>query len=295
MLVSYANGKYVPTDKLALPFAGDITGTVRGYRIFTACRTLGDKIFRFDDHLNRVFNSARAIYMQLPVTKSELKKIIEETLERNRRATPKGGQAKVKGDVLIEIVLSGGPASANTVSPAGPAALYVVIFALKTPAPEQFSRGMTVAVYPYQRQWPEVKLLNYVGGVIAHQTVVKKMRADEVLFITPDKKQTVLEGVTFNFFVVRNNEVLTAPLDGKILPGITRKTVIELSRKASIKIREVRFTYQDLKKIDEAFLTSSTRNVMPVVKIDGFKVGTGRPGPVTKQLMQLFANYQAKY
>lgn len=288
MPVSYANGKFIPTDQLAIPFAADITGTVRGYRIFTACRTVGPKIFELENHLSRIYNSARTVKMDVLQTRDELRQIVEQTVAKNRRQS--------KGDWLVELMLSGGPAAVSGVAPAGPAVLYVVIFPLRLPPDRWYQQGITLATYPFQRQWPEVKLLNYVGGVVAHQTVVKKYKADEALFISPDKKKTVLEGTTFNFFIVNKEGVIrTAPLDGLILPGITRKVAIKLAKKHGIKVLERPFTYLDLKTAVEAFITSSTRNVVPVVKIDGFKIGAGRPGPVTRQLITAMMEYQAYY
>src|SRR3989338_10127060 len=175
-MLSYSNGTYVPTQELALPVASDPIGTFRGYRIFTAARTVRGKVFQLDDHLNRIFNSAAALYMELPHTKDELQRIVEETVSNNWEESG--------GDLLVEIMLSGGKAALKRIAPAGMADLYVIIFPLKLPPHEWYTNGVTLATFPFQRQFPEVKLLNYVGGVIAHQTVVKKFRADEALFVS---------------------------------------------------------------------------------------------------------------
>ena len=155
---------------------------------------------------------------------------------------------------------------------------------------------MRLASYQYQRQWPEVKLLNYVGAVIAHQTVVKKFRADQALFITPDEKQIVLEGTTFNFYIVRNGTVITHPLDGRILSGITRKVTLKLvEQMPNVEISEDYFSYDYLRVVDEAFITSSTRNVVPVVKVDKIVIGNGKPGVVTQKLSEAFKEYLDSY
>jgi branched-chain amino acid aminotransferase len=287
-MLSYANGEYVSTGKLALPVASDIVGTIRGFRIFTACRTLGDKVFHLGDHTDRRFNSARAIYMDLPHTKDELRGIVEETVAQNRQ--------NQDIDMLLEIIYSGGVAADNGVVPTGPARLYIAVFPLKPPPDRWYREGMKLASYRYQRQWPEVKLLNYVGAVIAHQTVVKKFGADQALFITPDDRQVVLEGTTFNFFIVRSGTVITHPLDGRILPGITRKVTLQLAKQMpNLEVKEDYFSYDDLKVVDEAFITSSTRNVAPAVKIDKIVIGNGKPGVVTQNLSRLFKEYQDSY
>lgn len=294
-MLSYANGQFILTEKLTLPVASDTIGTFRGYRIFTACRTVGQKVFRLDDHIERLFKSAEAICMELPHDRSQLRAIIEETAERNKKAKPCQKRLSLGLDLLLEIMYSGGQAAANGVAPAGPAILYVVVFPLKLPPLLWYQEGIALASYPYQRQWPEVKLLNYIGAVIAHQTVVKKYGADEALFISSGDRQTVLEGTTFNFFIVKDGAIITHPLDGKILSGITRKVALELARQNSIPVKEDYFEFNDLKIADEAFMTSSTRNVVPVVRIDDFMIGRGRPGEITKKLGEAFEEHQASY
>ncbi len=287
-MLSYANGECVSTEKLALPVASDIVGTIRGFRIFTACRTLGNKVFHLDDHIDRLFNSAGAIYMDLPQTKDELRGIVEETVAQNLQ--------NQDGDMLLEIIYSGGAPADNGVAPIGPADLYIAVFPLKPPPDRWYRKGMRLASYQYQRQWPEVKLLNYVGAVIAHQTVVKKFRADQALFITPDEKQIVLEGTTFNFYIVRNGTVITHPLDGRILSGITRKVTLKLvEQMPNVEISEDYFSYDYLRVVDEAFITSSTRNVVPVVKVDKLVIGNGKPGVVTQKLSEAFKEYLDSY
>jgi len=295
-MLSYSNGQFVPTDKLTLPVASDTIGTFRGYRIFTACRTLGQKVFCLDDHIERLFKSAKVICMELPHSRDQLRGIIEETVAKNKGSEPSQGDSEPKQDILLEIMYSGGQAAANGVAPAGPAVLYVVVFPMKMPPLSWYQEGITLASYPYQRQWPEVKLLNYIGAVIAHQTVVKKYGADEALFISPDDRQTVLEGTTFNFFIVKDGVIITCPLvDGKILSGITRKVALELGRQNGIPVKEDYFEFNDLKSADEAFITSSTRNVVPVVKIDDIKIGDGRPGAIVRKLGEVFKDYQVSY
>src|SRR3989338_1329735 len=114
---SYARGSYVQTEQLALPFMDDILGTLRGYRIFTAARTVRGKVFHLDDHVNRLFDSAAEIYMEMPHTKEELKHVVEDTVAKNNGET--------SGDVFVEILFSGGPADAIEVLPIIPAHLYI--------------------------------------------------------------------------------------------------------------------------------------------------------------------------
>ena len=286
-MLSYANGEFIPTDELTLPVKEDLIGTFRGFRIFTACRTLPNgKIFRLEDHIDRLFSFAKVIHMKLPHNKNGLKKIVQEVITRNN---------KESGELLLEIMYSGGKAASNGITPAGKSVLYILVLSLNLPPEEWYQKGIKLASFPYQRQWPEVKFLNYVGAVIAHQTVVRKYGADEALFLSPDEKNIVLEGTTFNFFAIKKGVVFTHALDGKILPGITRKVVLELAQKEDIEVRESDFSLDELAEMDEAFITSSTRNIVPVIRVDDIIIGNGKPGGLTLKLANIFKEYQINY
>ncbi|MFA5392493.1 MAG: aminotransferase class IV [Candidatus Paceibacterota bacterium] len=286
-MLSYANGKFISTDELTLPVKEDLIGTFRGFRIFTACRTLPNKkIFRLEDHIDRLFSCAKAIHMELPHNKNELKEIVQEVITKNN---------KESGELLLEIMYSGGKANSNGIALAGETILYILVLPLNLPPEKWYQQGIKLASFSYQRQWPEVKFLNYVGAVIAHQTVVKEYKADEALFISPDEKNIVLEGTTFNFFAIKKGVLLTHALDGKILSGITRKVVLELAHKEGIEIRETDFSLNELAEMDEAFITSSTRNIVPVIKVDNIIIGNGKPGELTLKLARILKEYQINY
>ena len=287
-MLSYSNGKYIPTEELAIPIVSDTTGIMRGFRIFTTCKTVGGKIFRLNDHIDRLFYSAEEIHMELPHTKQELRKILEEVTVHNHK--------NQSGNLLLKIIYSGGSAALNDVTPIGPASLYVIVSLLEDPPAIWYEKGIAVASYPYQRQWAKTKLLNYIAGVIAHQTVAKEYKADEVLFISPDEHKIILEGVTFNFFIVRDNTIITHPLNDNILAGVTRKVALEVAQTIpGLKIHEDCFSYNDLKNVDEAFMTSSTRNVVPVIRVDDIIIANGKPGKITKKMQKAFLKYQEEY
>lgn len=286
-MYSYADGNYVATDELALPVASDILGTFRGYRNFTACITAGKKIFHLDDHVARIFRSAKNLHMPLPHTPEQLKEILQSLVRKN--------SDNLESGILIEIIYTGGNAKPFTMVPKGKPRLYVAVFPSKKPPREWYTKGIKLATYPYQRQWPETKLLNYIAGVLAHQTVVQERGAKEVLFVTPDKKRRVLEGATFNFFMMKDGAVITHPLDGAVLPGITRKVILQLARDQGIPVREEHFSLTALNEADEAAMCSSTRDIVPVVAVDDIKIGTGKPGPITKKLAHAFQEYFENY
>lgn len=286
-MLSYARGSYVQTEQLALPFMDDILGTVRGYRIFTAARTVRGKVFHLDDHVNRLFDSAAEIYMEMPHTKEELRRIIEETAAKNMR--------EAAGDLLVEILLSGGKSDSHGFAPKGQADLYVIVLPLKVWPRELYENGIALAAYPFERQFPSVKLLNYVGGVIAHQTVVKQHNAQDALFVSVAPPHYLLEGTTFNFSLVSDGIFYTHPFDGAVLPGITLEIVLKLAREKNILVKKERLPYEALRSVDEAFITSSTRGVIPVVRVDDIVIGEGASGTMTLSLISAFEEYLERY
>ncbi|MEJ2718385.1 MAG: aminotransferase class IV [Deltaproteobacteria bacterium] len=289
-IFSYQRDHVVETSELTLPFADDVGGTIRGYRIFTACRTVNKKIFRLQDHLDRLYRCASSIYMEPPLPREELRSVLEDLIEKNFQESP-------EQDLHIEVIFSGGLAN-DGLKPSGQGAhLYIAVKQLVRPVSELYEKGVVLATFPHQRMWADVKLLNYVGAVLAHRTVVPQHSAFDVLFVDPDDRRTILEGSTFTvFFVLSDRIILTPPLNGKILDSITRRVVLEvLEPERDLEVRETPVSLDQLSSLPEAFLASTTRNVLPVVRIDNHVIGHGSPGPVTKHVMALFDTYLASY
>ncbi len=268
----------------------DIGGTIRGYRVFTACRTINGKVLRLEDHLDRLYRTAVGIYMQPPMPRDQLRELMAEIVRKNLDISD--GK-----DLVLDIVFSGG-LEADTMKQSGKGAhLYVAVRLLTHPAPELYHTGVALASFPFQRKWADIKLLNYVGAVIAHQTAVPRHSAYDAVFLDPTDGKTILEGSTFSvFFVDNQGRVLTYPLDGKILDSITRRVVMELLRaRRDILIEEVPVTLDQLPQMAEAFIVSTTRNVLPVNRIDDLTVGNGKPGSATKTIMAVFEDFLGSY
>jgi len=275
---------------LSLPFLDDVSGTIRGYRVFTACRTVKGKIFRLEDHMNRLYYSASSIYMIPPFSREKLSEILAEVVEKNR-------EADRQTDLLIDVVFSGG-LDGNTMKQSGNGAhLYIAVQPLEPPPPEAYEKGVTLATFPHQRLCPDVKLLNYIGAVLAHHTVVPQHGAWDVLFVDPRDGQTVLEGSTFTiFFVDRQGDILTPPLDGRILESITRQVVLDICKeRPDISIRQIPVLLERVESFPEAFLASTTRNVLPVTRVNDTVIGTGLPGPITRKVMGAVQEYIDSY
>jgi branched-subunit amino acid aminotransferase/4-amino-4-deoxychorismate lyase len=273
-----------------MPFLDDISGTIRGYRIFTACRTFGNKIFRLEDHLDRLYNSASSIYMKPPMGRESLRRLLQDLVDRNRKSG-------ATTDLLIDIVFSGG-LKGNSMRQSGNGAhLYIAVQELIPPSAECYEKGVTLATFPHMRMYPDVKLLNYMGAIMAHQTVVPIHDAYDVIFIYPADGRTILEGTTFTvFFVNSKGELLTPPLDGKILDSVTRRVVFEvIKRNGSINILETEIYLDQLAEFRESFMVSTTRNVLPVTRIDDKIIDSGKPGPVTSRVIDLVDAYVSEF
>lgn len=270
-LTYYVNGAFVPTDQAALPL-NDL-GIVRGYGIFDLLRTYGTTPFRLLEHIQRLESSASQIGLDLPWSTTELESIVLETYARNEIP-----------DASIRIVVTGGP-STNFMTPQGKPSLVVMVHPI-APYPESYyTEGCKTLSTLVGRIMPTVKSLNYIGAIMAMKEA-DKVGAVEAIYL--DSQDRLTEGTRANLFVVRGDLLIT-PREG-ILKGITRQVVLDVAA-SEFEIVEGPIHYQDLGEFDEAFLTSTTKDVLPVVQIDNHVIGSGKPGAVTKRVSELFNDY----
>ncbi|WP_017318359.1 aminotransferase class IV [Mastigocladopsis repens] len=270
-LISYVNGKYVPSDQASLP-VNDL-GIVRGYGVFDYLRTYNGVPFRLREHVQRLQNSAELIGLNLPWSTEEIEAITQETLKRNNLP-----------EANIRIVVTGG-SSADFITPPEQPSLVVIVSPISQYPVEYYEQGVKVVTVEMERFIPNAKTLNYISAIMALQQA-KRASAIDALYV--NQQNHVLEGTTTNFFVFRDSQLIT-PKDN-ILHGITRNVVLELA-KNRFEIVEKPIYYSDLNSCEEAFITSSTKEIMPVVQIDELQISNGKPGEKTQILMHLFNNY----
>jgi len=271
----YLNNQWVKTDDLKIS-AFDLA-IVRGFGVFDFLRTYNKKPFLLEEHLDRFFNSLKILEMKSVKTKKEIKKIVEEGIMKNNFP-----------ETNIKIIQTGGE-SDDGISPKGKYNFIVMFTPAITYPKSYFQNGTKVITYPFFRFFPRVKSLNYLVGVLAVKKA-KKQKAVEALYVD-DKK--IYEGVTSNFFAVIEEKIVT-PKDN-ILIGITRQIVIKLAKKLDLKIEERPLFLKEIPYFSEAFITSSTRGIMPVVAIDNQKINGGKLGKITKILMKEFKNLTKNY
>ena len=262
----YLNDSWVTTEKATIS-AFDLS-VIRGFGIFDFLRTYHKKPFKLSEHVDRLFNSAKQLGITVPKTKSQIEKIVHEGIKKNSYR-----------ECIARIVVTGG------VSPDGISknenSTFAVLFTEATDYPKSYyTQGVKIISREFERAFPHAKSLNYLTAVNV-LSEAKKENAIEVLYL--DRNRHILEGTTSNFFAVVGGKLIT-PKEG-ILRGITRAVVIELARKLKIPVIESDLLYSQIELFDEAFITASNKEVMPVVKIDGTKVGSGEVGTISRRLI----------
>jgi branched-chain amino acid aminotransferase len=269
--ICYLNGKYVPLDQACLPLTD--LGILRGYGVFDFLRTYNGVPFRLREHVQRLQKSAKLIGLSLPWSTEDIEAIAQDTLGRNHFP-----------EADIRIVVTGG-SSTDFITPLGEPSLMVMVTPVSQYPREYHEQGIKVITVQTERFLPTVKSLNYISAISARQQA-RQNNAVEALYV--NQQGHVLEGTTTNLFVFRGSQLIT-PKEN-ILNGITRATVLELA-KNRFEIVEQPIYYSDLNNCDEAFITSSTKEIMPVVQIDELAISNGKPGENTQLLMHLFHEY----
>jgi len=269
----YVNGKIMRTEKGSLAVTD--LGFQRGYGVFEYARTYHGKLFHFEDHLTRLHNSAETLRLKVPLSDAELREIAEQLIQKSELNTP-----------AVRILLTGGE-TAGSLSFEKPN-LIMITEELPTWSREFYIQGVKLISVEYQRELPHVKSLNYLNA-LRLEPHKQEQGAFDLLYTNQGE---ITECPRNNFFVFRDGSLIT-PAD-KILPGITRKVVIQLAA-AEFSVEERCLTISELKECQEAFITSTSKEVLPVTQIDDRKIGSGNIGELTKRMMTLFQGYVTNY
>jgi branched-chain amino acid aminotransferase len=264
----YVGGRWVHPHEATLSI-NDVA-ILRGYSVFESLRTYNRRPFHLAEHLNRLMHSAELIDLEIPYTRDFIAGVIQEAIERNPYK-----------HAAIRILVTGGE-SEDGILPIGKPTLAVLITPLSERDMERFARGYKVITTRLQRTTPEAKTTNYIAAVRALKEA-ERHRAADALFV--DEEGHVLEGTRSNFFVFKGDTLIT-PREG-VLIGITRNVVLALAQ-GRFTIEERPIQFEELAQADEAFITSSSKEIVPVVQIDELVIGNGKPGPRTTELEQRF-------
>jgi len=262
-------------------------GLLYGDGVFEGIRVYNRRIFMLEDHLRRLYNGARVIMLEIPLSEEELIEKIREAVRINDIS-----------DGYVRLLITRGKGDLG-LSPrsCGKPSVVIIASTIKIYPDEVYEKGLKVVTVSTRRNnpdslSPQVKSLNYLNHILAHLEVLAS-GADEGLML--NSQGYVTECVVDNIFVVSGGVILTPPTNAGALDGITRKAVFRLCAQEGIEIRESDLSLVECYMADECFLTGTAAEIAPITYIDERPIGNGIPGPVTKKLMSAFKVYRENY
>jgi branched-chain amino acid aminotransferase len=257
-------------------------GFLYGEGIYETMRTYNQRPFLFDRHMRRLRNSAWMIALEMDFTDADLAAQIRDT---RAAADMKGAEA------YIRVLVTRGIGELTYDPHATPTPSVVIIVKPQVdPPPEAYERGVSAVIVDVVRNHPEsvnpqIKSNNLLNCALAAQQAIRRGGYEGIM---RNYRGELSECTTANLFVVRDGIAMTPPIEAGLLPGITREFLFEVGKEEGITVREEVLRDEDLFTADEAFLTSTTREVVPIVKVDERSIGNGRPGPITDRLLAGF-------
>jgi branched-chain amino acid aminotransferase len=276
-MVVYIDGKFVPKDEAKISVYDH--GFLYGDGVFEGIRAYDGRVFRLDEHVDRMFDSARAIDLEMPVSREKLKSIILECLRRNnlRNAYIRPIVTRGVGDLGLD------PRKCKKPS------LIVITQEWGAMYGDLYDRGLSVVTVCIRRNSydalpPNIKSLNYLNNILAKIEANVK-GGDEAIIL--DSNGFVSEGSGDNIFVIKKGVVTTPPTVNN-LKGITREVAIEIIEEIGLPFKEANLGLFDLYTADEMFVTGTAAEIAPITRIDGRPVGDGKVGKITKRLMEEF-------
>lgn len=274
----YLNGEFVESDKAGVSVFDH--GVLYGDGVFEGIRAYGGRVFRLSEHIDRIFAAAKAIALEIPMTKAELSAVVVATCKKNGLT-----------DCYIRLVITRGKGNLG-ISPINceKPTVFCIAAGIKLYTDEQYEKGMNVITSVQRRNKativdPQIKSLNYLNNILA-KIEANRAGAAEAIMLNHDG--IVTEATGDNIFIVKNGEILTPPVYVGILDGITRRTVIEAAKKEGIPVRETEFTLFNVYNADECFLTGTAAEAIAVTSVDGRTIGSGVQGEVTKRILAAF-------
>lgn len=274
----YISGKLVDKEQATVSVFDH--GFLYGDGVFEGIRVYGGKVFLLGEHIDRLYESARAIRLEIPMTKADLAAATNSTVAANGIS-----------DGYVRLVVSRGAGTLG-LDPRKTANPQIIIIAdtISLYPPETYQQGLRLITASTIRNHPQalsarIKSLNYLNNIMAK---VEGTDAGCVEALMLNHKGEVAECTGDNIFILARGILKTPPVDAGILEGITRNAVIRLARDAKVPVAETTLLRHDIYVADECFLTGTAAEVVPVTSLDGRAIGDGKPGPVTRDLLERF-------
>ncbi|OBR67324.1 branched-chain amino acid aminotransferase [Paenibacillus oryzae] len=274
----YLNGEYVTKEDAKVSVYDH--GFLYGDGIFEGIRIYGGNIFKCKEHLDRLYDSAKSIMLDIPLTQDEMQEALVETISRNEMR-----------DGYIRLIVSRGPGNLGLDPKRCPAAWVIIIVEQLAIYSEEAYKNGLVSVSVSQRRNipdalnPKIKSLNYLNNILVK---IQANLAGVGEAIMLNSQGYVAEGSSDNIFIIKKGVVYTPPCYVGALEGITRAAIMELCAKLGYTLKEEPFTLHDVYVADEVFFTGTAAEVIAVREVDGRKIGSGQAGPITTRLLQEF-------
>ncbi|MBP7826735.1 MAG: branched-chain-amino-acid transaminase [Verrucomicrobia bacterium] len=274
----YIDGKYYDEAKAKISVFDH--GLLYGDGIFEGIRAYHGRVFKLQEHVDRLYHSAKALLLTIPMSPPEMMRAVVATCRKNRLRNG-----------YIRLVVTRGVGTLGLNPNRCKQGSVIIIAGQIQLYPEAYYRnGLAIVTVPTVRNLhsalnPAIKSLNYLNNILA-KIEANNAGVEEAVMLNAEGY--VAECTGDNLFIVRDDEVLTPPLAAGALYGITRRVVMELAEEAGWRVREPNLTRYDLFNASECFLTGTGAEIVPVVKIDGRVIGSGKPGPVTRKLMERY-------
>jgi branched-chain amino acid aminotransferase len=273
----YINGKLFEKDDAKISVYDH--GLLYGDGVFEGIRVYNGKVFRHHEHIERLYESAKHISLEIPIPLAEMMQAVDETVKANN---------KVNG--YIRLVVTRGPGTLGLDPRRCTPNIIIIVDDISLYPPELYENGMKIVTASLIRNHPNatnprIKSLNYLNNILAK---IEAIRAGCLEALMLNHKGEVAECTGDNVFIIKKGVLKTPPSDAGILEGVTRNIVIELAKKLGIPVQETSMTRHDIYAADECFLTGTAAEVIAVTECDGRTIGTGKQGPATKSLRDAF-------
>lgn len=275
----YLNGEFLPAKEAKISVLD--RGFIFGDGVYEVIPVYGGRLFRLANHLDRLDHSLEGIRLANPLDHHYWQAILEELVQRN------GG-----GDQSLYLQITRGVAERDHSFPPDS---EPTVFAMSKPVtepPADLRHGISaITVEDIRWKWCHIKAIALLPNILLRQQAVEQNAGEAVML----RDGFVTEGAASNIFIVKNGVVSTPPKSNLLLPGITRDLVVELCHSHAVPCAERAISEMQLRNADELWITSSTKEIVPVTRLDGGTIGSGRPGPVWQQLIDFYQEYKQAF
>jgi branched-chain amino acid aminotransferase len=274
----YISGKFFPQEDAKISVFDH--GLLYGDGVFEGLRSYRGKVFRLEEHIRRLYESAKAIWLEIPMSPDQMCDAVNQSVHIN----------KIEDGYIRLVVTRGAGTLGLDPNRCSNPQVIIIADAISLYPKELYEKGLEIVTVSVQRNHPaalspRIKSLNYLNNILAK---IEGIQAGCIEALMLNHKGEVAECTGDNVFLVRSGVLQTPPLEAGILEGVTRDAVIEVAKEAGVTVREMPLTKHDVYIADECFLTGTAAEVIPVVRVDNRVIGSGKPGPVTRDLEKRF-------